>query len=43
MNVLDIVLLAAIVGYSLYLIFRKKKPACGGNCAHCHAACTKNK
>lgn len=39
MSILDYVLLAAISGYSLYLIFRKKKPACGGNCANCHAAC----
>lgn len=39
----DYVLLAAIAGYSLYLIFRKKKPTCCGDCANCHAACkTKN-
>ncbi len=41
MTLLDFALLAAIGGYSLYLIFRKKKPTCGGNCAHCHAACNK--
>lgn len=39
MSILDYVLLAAISGYSLYLIFRKKKPTCSGNCANCHAAC----
>ncbi len=41
MSILDYILLAAIAGYSLYLIFRKKKPTCGGNCSACHAACSR--
>ncbi|MBQ6890195.1 MAG: FeoB-associated Cys-rich membrane protein [Oscillospiraceae bacterium] len=42
MSVLDYLLLAAIIGYSAYLIFRKKKPSCSGNCAACQSGCKKH-
>ena len=35
MKLADWILLALILGYCLWLIFRPKKPKCNGNCCAC--------
>lgn len=41
MKIADWILLALICGYCLWLLLRKKKPKCGGNCGECRR-CGKN-
>ncbi len=43
MNIGDYLILAGIVGYCLFLLFRKKKPSCSGDCAGCAYSCDKKK
>lgn len=35
MKIMDWILLALIVGYCLWLVLRKKKTKCSGNCDGC--------
>ncbi|MBQ3528878.1 MAG: FeoB-associated Cys-rich membrane protein [Oscillospiraceae bacterium] len=37
----DLLILALVAGYCLYVLLRKNKPGCGGNCEHCNGCAGK--